>query len=85
MTTETSASSQLSGRLAELEQAIAPPETGERSRVFSVGLKAASQRGRDMLRALYPRSGRARTIGLTGAPGAGKSTVTNELAKGISL
>ena len=34
-----------------------------------------------MLRALYPRSGRARTIGLTGSPGAGKSTVTNELAK----
>ena len=37
-------------------------------------------RGRAALRRLYPHSARARTIGLTGAPGAGKSTVTNELA-----
>ncbi|MEE9276860.1 MAG: methylmalonyl Co-A mutase-associated GTPase MeaB [Dehalococcoidia bacterium] len=37
--------------------------------------------GREALRALYPHTGRARTIGLTGSPGSGKSTVTNELTK----
>jgi LAO/AO transport system kinase len=36
--------------------------------------------GRTLLRALYPRSGRAWTIGVTGAPGAGKSTLVDRLA-----
>ena len=35
----------------------------------------------DLLKALFPYSGRARTIGLTGAPGAGKSTLVDKLAK----
>jgi len=34
-----------------------------------------------LLKALFPHSGRARVIGLTGAPGAGKSTLVDELAK----
>ena len=38
-------------------------------------------RGRELLAELYPRTGRARTIGITGSPGAGKSTVTNAIAK----
>ena len=38
-------------------------------------------RGRELLAELYPRTGRARTIGITGSPGAGKSTVTNAVAK----
>ena len=32
-----------------------------------------------VMRALYPRTGRAYTIGVTGAPGAGKSTLTEQL------
>lgn len=40
-----------------------------------------TETGLAALRALYARSGRARTIGITGAPGTGKSTVTNGLAK----
>jgi LAO/AO transport system kinase len=32
------------------------------------------------LRALFPRTGRALTLGITGAPGAGKSTVVDRLA-----
>lgn len=36
--------------------------------------------GRACLRELYPRSGRAHTVGITGGPGAGKSTLTGALA-----
>jgi LAO/AO transport system kinase len=35
----------------------------------------------DLLKALFHYSGRARTIGMTGAPGAGKSTLVDQLAK----
>ena len=34
-----------------------------------------------MLKALFPYTGKARVIGLTGAPGAGKSTLVDQLAK----
>ena len=82
MTTETAApaNTKLSGRLAELEARLLDGDRRALARVLS-WVESGDQRGRDMLRALYPRSGRARTIGLTGSPGAGKSTVTNELAK----
>ena len=35
----------------------------------------------DLLKALFPHSGQARVIGLTGAPGAGKSTLVDHLAR----
>jgi LAO/AO transport system kinase len=34
-----------------------------------------------LLKALFPHSGRARILGLTGAPGAGKSTLVDQLAR----
>jgi LAO/AO transport system kinase len=34
----------------------------------------------DLLKALFPHTGKTRTIGLTGAPGAGKSTLVDQLA-----
>ena len=34
----------------------------------------------DLLKALFPYTGRAKVIGLTGAPGAGKSTLVDQLA-----
>jgi LAO/AO transport system kinase len=36
---------------------------------------------RELLRALFPYSGRARIVGLTGAPGSGKSTLADQLAR----
>jgi LAO/AO transport system kinase len=36
---------------------------------------------REMLAALFPHTGRAHIVGITGAPGTGKSTLVNELAK----
>src|SRR5579863_3118236 len=35
----------------------------------------------DLLKALFPYTGKARVIGLTGAPGAGKSTLVDQLAR----
>ena len=35
----------------------------------------------DLLKGLFPHSGRARVIGLTGSPGAGKSTLVDHLAR----
>ena len=37
--------------------------------------------GRAALALIYPRTGRARIVGITGAPGTGKSTLVGELAK----
>jgi LAO/AO transport system kinase len=39
-----------------------------------------TERGRAAIRALYPHTGHAHTIGVTGSPGAGKSTVVGALA-----
>ncbi len=35
----------------------------------------------DLLKGLFPHTGRARILGLTGAPGAGKSTLVDQLAR----
>lgn len=35
----------------------------------------------DIMRKIYPHTGRAKVIGITGAPGAGKSTLTDKLVK----
>jgi LAO/AO transport system kinase len=35
----------------------------------------------ELLKALFPYTGKARTLGLTGAPGAGKSTLVDQLAR----
>jgi LAO/AO transport system kinase len=40
----------------------------------------ATPEGRAALKALYPRSGHAQVVGITGAPGSGKSTLVNALA-----
>jgi LAO/AO transport system kinase len=35
----------------------------------------------ELLKSVFPHTGKARVIGMTGAPGAGKSTLVNQLAK----
>ncbi|KAF1682168.1 MULTISPECIES: methylmalonyl Co-A mutase-associated GTPase MeaB [unclassified Veillonella] len=35
----------------------------------------------DIMKAIYPKTGRARILGITGAPGAGKSTLTDKVVK----
>jgi LAO/AO transport system kinase len=40
-----------------------------------------SGRGAELIRRLYPRAGRAATIGLTGPPGVGKSTLSSALVR----
>ena len=70
----------MSGEIDGIEARLLNGERRALSRVLS-WVENGDARGREMLRRLYPRSGRARVIGLTGSPGAGKSTVTNEFAK----
>jgi LAO/AO transport system kinase len=44
-------------------------------------IEDGSAESQELLRALFPLSGKARIIGLTGAPGAGKSTLVHQLAR----
>jgi GTPase len=50
------------------------------ARAISIVENRGAESG-ELLKALFPHSGRARMIGLTGAPGAGKSTLVDQLAK----
>ena len=58
----------LDGRTAAVSRAITWAESNDR-------------RFPELLSLLHPRGGRARVIGLTGSPGAGKSTLTAALAR----
>jgi len=42
--------------------------------------EAGSRRSRETLAAIFPQTGRALVVGITGAPGAGKSTLVDRLA-----
>ncbi len=46
-------------------------------------IEAQTSTGREVVRALFQRTGRAKIIGITGPPGAGKSTLLDQLAKEI--
>ncbi|MAG33270.1 MAG: methylmalonyl Co-A mutase-associated GTPase MeaB [Deltaproteobacteria bacterium] len=44
-------------------------------------LEDCDEEGREALAALYPKSGRAQIVGITGPPGAGKSTLVDQLIR----
>ena len=47
------------------------------------GIENGTSAAQSTLREMYPRSGKARTIGITGAPGSGKSTLVAAMVKGL--
>jgi len=52
------------------------------SRVLSL-IETGSQEGGDMLETLFPLTGHAHKIGITGPPGSGKSTLVNSIIKSL--
>ena len=67
----------------DIQALIGPLRAGDvrtLARVISV-IENRATGWSDLLKALFPYTGRARVIGLTGAPGAGKSTLVDHLAR----
>ena len=64
----------------ELAERVVAAKTPAIARAISWA-ERGYERFPELLRLLYPRTGRARVVGLTGAPGAGKSTLTAALAR----
>jgi LAO/AO transport system kinase len=68
---------------ADFSTLISALRSGD-TRVLSRAISTVENRASgwsDLLKALFPHTGKARVIGLTGAPGAGKSTLVDQLAK----
>ncbi len=62
----------------ELVDAAAAGHRGALARLLSI-VERGGDAARAVGRATYPRSGEAYTVGITGAPGAGKSTLTSSV------
>jgi LAO/AO transport system kinase len=70
----------------DVPELLAGVEQGQRraiARVLTLVEDGSPEQLREVVAALHPRSGRARTIGITGSPGVGKSTLTNAVAAGL--
>jgi len=71
-------------QVAERLAASVPAILARQARAVARAISAVEDGGegqRALVRALYPRTGRARVVGITGPPGAGKSTLTDRLAR----
>ena len=69
--------------MSSLDELLAGLERGEPralARLLTVVEDGTPDELRHVVASLYPRTGRARVIGITGSPGVGKSTLTNALA-----
>ena len=67
-------------RAAHLKQGILAGDVRALARAASL-IESQSGTGRDLVAALFPHTGRAMIVGITGSPGAGKSTLVDQLAK----
>lgn len=72
------------GGPAELANAVRRGERRAIAQAITI-LESRSNEAPDLLKALLPHLGRALVIGLTGPPGAGKSTLVNALIREIRL
>ena len=70
----------MNSRADDLVQRLLAGDRRALARVLTL-VESQSATGFAALRALYPHTGRAHTVGVTGGAGAGKSTITNALAK----
>lgn len=61
-----------------LAASVAAGDAAALARAISL-VEEGSAAGREVLAALFPRTGRAAVVGVTGPPGAGKSTLVNHL------
>lgn len=71
------------GVTVEVGELVAGLERGERralARLLTIVEDGEPTRLREVVAAIYPRTGRARVVGITGSPGVGKSTLTDRLA-----
>jgi LAO/AO transport system kinase len=64
----------------ELENRILDGDLRALARAASL-VERQTEAGRDLISAMFPRTGRAMTVGITGPPGAGKSTLVDQLTK----
>ena len=66
-------------RTVEMEELLAAFDRAEQRALARAITRCESGQGEPLIRALFGRAGRALTVGLTGPPGVGKSTLTAAL------
>ncbi|MDQ6693407.1 MAG: methylmalonyl Co-A mutase-associated GTPase MeaB [Chloroflexota bacterium] len=80
MPSDTAVTSAAASPVAELVERLFAGDRGAASRLMTI-VENRRAGYREALRLITPHTGRAQTIGVTGPPGAGKSTLVNELIK----
>jgi LAO/AO transport system kinase len=68
----------------ELQQGILRGDSRSIARAATL-IESESEAGREIVAALFSKTGRAMMVGITGPPGAGKSTLVNQLARTLRV